>query len=379
METCNVLIVGGGPAGSSCAWRLTRAGFDVVVMDRAIFPRDKVCAGWITPQAVADLELDVDEYRVGRTFQDITAFRVGLSQRRRAIDTHYDCPVSYGIRRCEFDHYLLQRSRARLRLGEGAVRIRRDVSSGRWIVNDQIEAPMLVGSGGHFCPVARMLEPRVDGSALVVAQEAEFEIDDDDGWVTPAQTPELYFAADLKGYGWIFRKGRYVNIGIGRTDRRSLPKATRAFVGFLRVEKRIPDRAALSWRGHAYLLSTSSRRSVDDGVLLAGDAAGLAYPASGEGIRPAIESGLLAASAIVAAQGDFSRARLANYVTQLHLRFGVAASASAPSPWRSAVTATIAPWLFKVPWFVRRQVLNRWFLRAHDSNLILQPPLSAPR
>ena len=56
MERCDVLVVGGGPAGSSCAWRLRRAGLDVVVLDRKAFPRDKVCAGWITPQVARALE-----------------------------------------------------------------------------------------------------------------------------------------------------------------------------------------------------------------------------------------------------------------------------------------------------------------------------------
>ena len=369
MDACDVLIVGGGPAGSSCAWRLRQAGLDVVVVDRAAFPRDKVCAGWITPQVVSDLALDVDEYRIGRTFQDITAFRVGLIGRHRAADTRYAGAVSYGIRRCEFDHYLLKRSRARLRLGEAAVRIRRDAATGRMVVNDSVHAPVLVGAGGHFCPVARWLEPRAERTPLVVAQEAEFTVDERSGWRTAAPAPELYFAADLKGYGWIFRKGGYINLGIGRTDRQSLPKATREFVSFLRAEQRIPDAVPLAWRGHAYLLSTSSRRAVDDGVVLVGDAAGLAYPSSGEGIRPAIESGLLAASAILGAGGDFARARLETYGAQLRSRFGVTASARETTPWRSAVAATLAPWLFTVPWFVRHQVLNRWFLRASDPAL----------
>jgi menaquinone-9 beta-reductase len=49
VETCDALIVGGGPAGSTCAWQLRQAGLDVVVIDKTRFPRDKVCAGWITP------------------------------------------------------------------------------------------------------------------------------------------------------------------------------------------------------------------------------------------------------------------------------------------------------------------------------------------
>ena len=58
MRNCEVLIVGGGPAGSSAAWRLSRAGRDVLVLDQAHFPRLKLCAGWITPEVVRDLEID---------------------------------------------------------------------------------------------------------------------------------------------------------------------------------------------------------------------------------------------------------------------------------------------------------------------------------
>ena len=60
MRSCEVLIVGGGPAGSSAAWRLRRAGADVLVLDRERFPRLKLCAGWITPQVVRELEMDLD-------------------------------------------------------------------------------------------------------------------------------------------------------------------------------------------------------------------------------------------------------------------------------------------------------------------------------
>jgi len=128
-------------------------------MDKATFPRDKVCAGWITPQVVEDLEIDVEDYRRSRTFQPITGFRVGLIGADTAIGVAYDTPVSFGIRRCEFDHYLLERASARLRLGQSASTIRRE--GGDWIVNDAISTKMLVGAGGHFCPVARLMK---DGS-----------------------------------------------------------------------------------------------------------------------------------------------------------------------------------------------------------------------
>src|SRR3954464_11424697 len=113
MDHCDVLIVGGGPAGSSCARRLRQLGLDVLTMDRFAFPRDKVCAGWITPQVIEDLDLDCDDYRRGRTFQPITGFRTGIVGCPRTVDTRYSRPVSFGIRRCEFDQYLLERSGSR--------------------------------------------------------------------------------------------------------------------------------------------------------------------------------------------------------------------------------------------------------------------------
>ena len=58
MESHEVIVVGGGPAGSTCAWRLRQSGIDVLVLDKAAFPRTKLCAGWITPQVLSDLQMD---------------------------------------------------------------------------------------------------------------------------------------------------------------------------------------------------------------------------------------------------------------------------------------------------------------------------------
>ncbi len=374
METCDVLIVGGGPAGSTCAWQLRRAGLDVMVMDTAAFPRDKVCAGWITLQVVDDLRLDVEAYRNGRTFQPITGFRTGVIGGAQEVETNYGHPVSFGIRRCEFDDYLLQRSRARLELGAPVTKLRRD--RGQWVVNEHVRTPMLVGAGGHFCPIARHLNGSSSPpheAALVVAREVEFAVEagDDSSFAIDPERPELYFSRDLRGYGWCFRKQNYLNVGFGHLNRRSLPKATAEFVAFLSARRKIASPSNWQWRGHAYLVRESDRRRVvDDGVLLVGDAAGLAYPQSGEGIRPAIESGLLAASSILQAGGRYSTGALAQYQRHLVTRFG-----SRPAP--SAVTRLLpaglmargARSLLRVPPFVRHVVLDRWFLHAHEPAL----------
>jgi geranylgeranyl reductase family protein len=373
VDTCDVLIVGGGPAGSACAWKLRQSGLDVVVVDKATFPRDKVCAGWITPQVVGELGIDPDEYREGRTLQPIRGFRVGLIGGDEAVETSYDQAVSFGIRRCEFDHYLLQRSGARLLLGVPISSLRRD--GRRWVLNETVSASMLVGAGGHFCPVARMLNGTPDHAPLVVAQEAEFGLDsrEVDAFRIAAEQPELYFCRDLTGYGWCFRKGDYLNVGFGRLDRRALPKATAEFVNWLKASGKIPATASWQWHGHAYLLSGSMRRhAIDDSVMLAGDAAGLAYPQSGEGIRPAIESGLMAASTIVEADGSYTRDRLEPYEKSLQKRYSVHVLArllSRAVPANAA--AALAHRLLANPWFVRHVVLDRWFLHVEEPQLTL--------
>jgi flavin-dependent dehydrogenase len=379
---CDVLVVGGGPGGSSCARQLRQAGAEVVVLDKATFPRHKVCAGWITPQAVTDLDLDLDAYAHGRTLQAIHGFRAGVIGRSADVTTTYDHAVSYGIRRCEFDHYLLERSGAHLELGEGVDEIRRDGTG--WIVNGRIRARMLVGAGGHFCPVARLLNADVPASPsgrqqsgqptasqpVVVAQEAEFPIDADaTSFAIESETPELYFSPDLNGYGWCFRKQNYLNVGLGLLDRHACSAATKGFVAYLQARGRVPANTSWRWHGHAYLLAEPRARKVlDDSVLLIGDAAGLAYPQSGEGIRPAIESGMMAAAAIANAGGSYSHDHLASYEQQLADRFG-----SSTRPRRSilpaAAASAIAVGLMRVPSFVRHIVLDRWFLRSSEPAL----------
>ena len=369
METRDALIVGGGPAGSTCAWKLRQAGLDIVVIDAAVFPRDKVCAGWITPQVVAELKVDVDEYRRGRTFQPITGFRVGLIGGRGETQTDYGRPVSFGIRRCEFDQYLLQRSDARLKLGTPVTSIRRN--AGQWTVNDTVRAPLLIGAGGHFCPVARSINGASVAVPVIVAQEAEVPLDAIGGSAaTEREVPELYFCRDLNGYGWCIRKGEYVNIGLGRIDHRSLPAATSEFLAFLEARRRISLPRSWRWRGHAYAAyGTPHRRVVDEGVMLLGDAAGLADPRSGEGIGPAVESGLLGAATIVEANGRYSSDRLRPYEAELRARFGTGPGA----PWcaPAGIMATrfglaLGRHLLRTPAFVRHVVLDRWFLHRHE-------------
>ena len=368
MESCDALIVGGGPAGSSCAWQLRRHGMDVVVMDKADFPRDKVCAGWITPAVIDALQLDTEDYARQHVLQPITAFLTGLIDGDE-VETRYPAPVSFGIRRYELDNYLLQRAGARLRPGQLLESLRRD--GDQWIVNNAISTRLVIGAGGHFCPVARFMGAKLGATEpAIAAKEIEFEM-------TPVQrneckvrgdTPELYFCADLKGYGWCFRKRDYLNIGLGREDNHLLSDQLKDFCNFLKRRGRIPRDIPESFHGHAYLLyGHSVRKQLDDGMLLVGDAAGLAYPQSGEGIRPAVESGLMAASTIIEACGDYRRQQLRPYAERLVERFGPAETIAKAEP--SSLRKFLAGILLGNRWFTRHVVLDRWFLHVHQAAL----------
>jgi geranylgeranyl reductase family protein len=372
MTSCDVLIVGGGPAGSTCAWALRRAGLSVIVWDRKRFPRDKICAGWITPQVLAELELDPTTYAAEkRTFQPITGFRVSRLGDADAC-VRYQRPVSYAIRRCEFDEYLLRRSGAELRLGEPVRSLTR--RNGEWVLNETVRAAMLVGAGGHFCPVAQQLGARLgSGEPIVAAQEAEFEMTAEErrACTVEADVPEIFFTRDLKGYGWVVRKGDYLNVGLGRQDTQRIAHHVQAFLDTLEQRAKIPPGRGLQPRGHAYLLHGQAPRPLaGDGVVLIGDAAGLAYPNSGEGIRPAIESGLLAAQAIVEAEGRYDASRLAAYERRLVARFGARRTGWGITDFvPPSIAGAVAGRLLGADWFARRVVLDRWFFHVQQEAL----------
>jgi flavin-dependent dehydrogenase len=221
----------------------------------------------------------------------------------------------------------------------------------------------VVGAGGHFCPVAHQFRGGHRPGGLVVAQEAEIALNEPGACTVDPDVPALYFCRDLDGYGWCVRKGAYLNVGLGRRDPREFPSQVRAFTRWLEETGRAPRVATrASWRGHAYLLTGSTAAPpVDDGLMLIGDAAGLAYRESGEGIRPAVESGLLAAQTLTAANGRSRREDLMPYADRLRAQQPAAGVAS----WLPrALVPPIGRILLSSRTFTRKVVIDRWFLRS---------------
>ena len=305
-ERFDAIVVGGGPGGSTAAWRLAGAGFRPLVLDAAVFPRVKICAGWVTPAALADLEIDADEYPL--TIQPFTACALEFAGARH--ETAWRRPASYGIIRREFDHYLLERAAAAgadVRWGIRVADVRADADGvAVETAGGAFHASVVIGAGGHRCPVARALGEVSEREEVVVAQESETRLSPE--WMARLEAhrraPELYVEDDLRGYGWFFPKRDFINVGVGCTGGNdgTLPRRRDALVAALRASGRLPDGLAIEpFKGHAYVVRRQApRRLSGERFCLVGDAAGLARDLSGEGIGPAIRSGALAARAVAA-------------------------------------------------------------------------------
>lgn len=293
MIYADVIIVGGGPAGSACAGRLKQGGAKVLVLEKQKFPRLKPCAGWVTPRVWHKLGLTPSEYPFGLTEFDgleITLWNFHFKLRTR----------QYAIRRIEFDNWLLKRSGVPIHQQE--VNEIKEAKDG-FTVDGAFSTKFLIGAGGTNCPVRRIFfgqgTARNRGN-VIAALEEEFEYSAVD------QECRLWFFQDrLPGYSWLVPKANgWVNVGIGAMADSLNKKGERLKNHWLRFVNKLTREGLV--RGHIYTPLgysyhlRSDRMEIQKGnIFLVGDSAGLATRDMGEGIGPAIESGILAADAIL--------------------------------------------------------------------------------
>ena len=292
METCEVLIIGGGPAGASCAWRLVQKGIDTRLLDAQAFPRLKLCAGWITPDVVADIQLDQATYP--HRFNSFNHFQVHLFGLNYKLAS-----VQHSIRRYEFDDWLLKRSGVPVSV-HNVREIRRE--GDYYIVDDQYRARYLVGAGGTKCPVYRTLFRDSNARAkelqtVTLEQEFAYSYDDPDCHL-------WFFSKRLPGYAWYVPKADgYLNVGIGgmaQTLKNRGDDIWRHWEHFVRQLARagLVRDIQLEPKGYSYYLRKDVNTVRIDNAFIVGDSIGLATRDMCEGIGPAIRSGLMAADAI---------------------------------------------------------------------------------
>jgi flavin-dependent dehydrogenase len=306
VQTVEALIIGGGPAGSTCAWKLRQAGVDVLVLDLANFPRTKLCAGWITPEVVDDLEIDTESYP--HSFMSFDKLHFHFKHFNFAKKT-----TQHSIRRFEFDDFLLKRSGATVL--EHKVR-KIEKQKDFYVVDDQYRCKYLVGAGGTRCPVYREFFHDINPRAKllqIATYEKEFAYD----WVN--EECHLWFFGDgLPGYAWYVPKANgYINVGLGgKADKIKacggrLQDYWNSFTGKLETAGLVHD-ADYEPTGYSYYLRGSVDVVRNGNAFIVGDAVGLASVDMGEGIGPAVQSAILAADAI-ATNSEYDLKSLARF------------------------------------------------------------------
>jgi geranylgeranyl reductase family protein len=298
----DVIVAGGGPAGSTAAREAAAAGARVLLLDKAAFPREKPCGGGVNVRAAALLPFDLAPV-VERT---VTGVRFSL-RTRGDFTRRYPRPLTYMTQRSRLDAFLVERAvEAGVDLHErDTVRGVAADAAGVTVrtARDQYRGRILIGADGANGIVARAAG--LDGPRdLAVAFEGNVPFPDG----LPAewqQTAALDLGLIPGGYGWLFPKGDHVNVGVGGwkytgpTLRARLDQVTRHY-GLA------PERLG-GLRGHHLPVRRRGARIARGRMALVGDAAGLVDPLSGEGIYAAIASGRAAARHALAAIDGHTR------------------------------------------------------------------------
>ncbi|MGH8142598.1 MAG: NAD(P)/FAD-dependent oxidoreductase, partial [Steroidobacteraceae bacterium] len=277
MRSAETIIVGGGPAGSAAAQRLKDAGADVLVLDKESFPRHKLCAGWITPEVVQDLQLDIDAYP--HSFLSFRRLHWHLRGVRLPIPS-----LQHSIRRFEFDAWLLQRSGAEV-VQHAVKDIRRDGED--YLIDAAFRCRYLIGAGGTSCPVHRALFhddlPRAR-ALQTVTLELEFPYP----W-RDADCHLWFFEHGLPGYSWYVPKARgWLNVGVGAMAARLKQRGENIRQHWqhltAKLERRFGIQVPADPSGYSYYVRGPLDAVRIGNAFLTGDAAGLATRDLCEGI-----------------------------------------------------------------------------------------------
>lgn len=337
----DVAIVGAGPGGAAAAHYLARQGLDVLLLDKADFPRDKTCGDGLTPRALAvlgDMGILSDLRRVGRRIRGLEIFSPNGRSVTARIPEMAGMPDDLlVVPRMILDNTVLERalaSGAKLAGGipVGAVEQRAD----RVVVTGEhaggtvsFQARMaIIATGASIKLLIRMGILR-EMPPMMVAARTYFE-----GMSELSDRIQLRFdGVPLPGYGWVFPLSEgSANVGAGvyagRTARRrtaiSARQAFDAFVHSPSLERMLASAHQVGpVKGYPLRVDFATAPTFGERALLVGEAAGLVNPLSGEGVDYALESGKIAAEhlAWMFSTGDLSRKNLEAYDRRLRQHF----------------------------------------------------------
>ena len=316
MSVHDVIIVGAGPAGSTLAYRLARSGLDVMLLEREHMPRVKPCGGGIDGFFMQNLPagLDLDGIIEGEANTAVVWYE-GKPQAEFPIPR----PIYLTQRKLLDQRLATSAAEQGAHFVEGAKVESLERHKGQWRVSStagEYEAPLVVGADGAYSTVARKVgipnDKKYRTTYIASEWDAHVEPSQQEAWQGKVM---IDCSVIPLGYGWIFPKRDHLNLGFGVPFKKGkdLKAITQHFVAKRSGLNVIDHKAPAHWIPFAKVGAPVVR----EGVLLVGDAAGMADPATGAGISWAAKSSALAAPAIQdAVMGDPSA--LPRYQQRIH-------------------------------------------------------------